>query len=66
VRENGISLCKWSGGTAQFPTSKAVVGPASNVRVSGNSKEGLGGPCPPRFLLSPPDFFLISRSSSFG
>jgi len=40
---------------------------------SGDSKggEGLGGPCPPQIFalaprLAPPDFFLISRLSSFG
>jgi len=33
VRENEISLCKWSGGTAQFRTLEAGAGPASNVRV---------------------------------
>ena len=31
---------------------------------------GLGGPCPPRFLLGPllgpPSFFLIFHTSSFG
>jgi len=32
VRENEISLCKWSGGTAQFRTLEAGAGPASNVR----------------------------------
>jgi len=33
VREIEISLCKWSGGTAQFRTLEAGAGPASNVRV---------------------------------
>ena len=27
---------------------------------------GLGGPWSPRFLLGPPVFFIISRSSSIG
>ena len=33
MRENGISLCKWSGGTAQFRTLEAGAGPNSNVRM---------------------------------
>jgi len=33
VRENEISLCKWSGDTTQFLTSEAGACPASNVRV---------------------------------
>jgi len=33
VREKEISLCKWSGGTAQFRALDARAGPASNVRV---------------------------------
>jgi len=33
VRENEISLCKWSGRTAQFFTLDEGVGPASSVRV---------------------------------
>ena len=33
MRENKISLCIWSGGTAQFRTLEAGAGPASNVRV---------------------------------
>ena len=33
MREIEISLCKWSGGTAQFRTLEAGAGPASNVRV---------------------------------
>jgi len=33
VRENEISPCKWSGGTAQFRTLEAGAGPDSTVRV---------------------------------
>jgi len=33
VRENEISLCKWTGSTAQFRILEAGVGPAINVRV---------------------------------
>ena len=33
MRENEISLCKWSCGTAQFCTLEAGAGPASNVMV---------------------------------
>jgi len=33
VRENEISLCKWTGGTAQFRSIEAGADPASNVRV---------------------------------
>ena len=31
--ENGLSLCKWSLGTAQFRTLEAGAGPTSNFRV---------------------------------
>jgi len=40
-----------------------------NYHLSGTVailRGGLGGPFPPRFLLGPPGFFLISRLSSFG
>jgi len=33
VRENEISRCKWSGGTAQFCPLDAGAGPTSNIRV---------------------------------
>ena len=33
MRENEISLCKWSCGTAQYRTLEAGAGPGSNVRV---------------------------------
>ena len=33
MRENEVSLCKWSGGTAQFRTLEAGACTASNVRV---------------------------------
>jgi len=33
VRENEISLCKWSGNTAQFRTFAAEAGISSNIRV---------------------------------
>jgi len=33
VLENGLSLCKWSLGTAQFRTLEAGAGPTSNFRV---------------------------------
>ena len=33
MHENEISLCKWTGGTAQFRTLEAGAGPAGNFRV---------------------------------
>ena len=33
MRDNEISVCKWSGSTARFPTLDAEAGSASNVRV---------------------------------
>ena len=40
----------------------ATTGKLTTIRTSGDSKGGLGGPCPHRFLLAPPfglpSFFL--------
>jgi len=43
---------------AQVPTGAGYVGAIQ--------RGGLGGPCPRRFCLAPPDFFVVSLSSSFG